>query len=262
MPGTDEEAEDALYLLADELAPEVRKQLWFDGGLRLLVSAEMNDSHELRALVERLLRFATETQGEHLIARVFGKAPVYPQVDVAITAGEATNVLTSLTMIFAVYAIWIAWRRRALGVAGRVRALVGGWVMVAPFVFSAGVMAMLMAALGVPLSMSTAPIADLAINAAGDFSVYFFSAFLAAFAHRRVIAEAVERTHVRESIVVFVDCLLNVISFSPLLLSGFKPVRELGWMMAAMLVSTLLGILCFVPSLLPATIRPEKEPRP
>ena len=261
MPGTDEEAEDALYLLADELPLEVRRQLWFDGGLRLLVSAEMNDSHALRALVDRLLRFANEEHGERLSARVFGKAPVYPQVDLAITAGEATNVLTSLTLIFGVYSLWIAWRRRALAIGDRVRVLVGGWVMIAPFVFSAGVMAILMAALGVPLSMSTAPIADLAINAAGDFSVYFFSAFLAAFAHRRVLAEAVERTHVRESIVVFVDCALNVIAFSPLLLSGFKPVRELGWMMAAMLVSTLLGILCFVPSLLPATIRPEKETR-
>ena len=259
MPASEQEAIDAFAMIEEALPLEIRRQLWFDGGIRLLVSAEMNDSHALRALVERILRFAAETHGDVLSAQVFGKAPVYPQVDRYITRGEGPNVLTSLLLIFAVYAAWIAWHGRRLEARRAFRFAVGGYVMVAPFMFSTGVMACLMAWRGVALSMSTAPIGDLAINAAGDFSVYFYAAFMSAYAYDRRLAAAVDRTCTRESIVVAVDCLLNAVSFSPLLFSRFKPVRELGWMMIAMLGATLVGLLIFLPSLLPATIRKETE---
>jgi predicted RND superfamily exporter protein len=259
MPATAEQAEDAFFLVEDELPREVRSQLWFDGGVRLLVSTQMNDSRELEALVERVLAYADARHGGLLSTTVFGKAPVYPEVDAYVTRGAAPNVFVSLAVIFAIYTAWIAWRARGLGIASRIRPWVGGWAMVSPFVFSAGVMAIVMATLGIPLSMSTASIGDLAINAAGDFSVFFVSAFLSAFAFRRELRRAIERTCTRESIVVAVDCLLNVVAFSPLMLSGFKPVRELGWMMAAMLISTLAGILCFLPAMLPSTVRPSNE---
>ncbi|MEA2627502.1 MAG: uncharacterized protein QOD06_3547 [Candidatus Binatota bacterium] len=257
IPSQPDRVRDAFAMIEEELPAEVRTQLWFDGGVRLLVSAEMNDSEALRALVERLLRFANERYGSVLSARVFGKAPVYPQVDAYVTRGEGPNVLLSLCMIFLIYAGWIAWRRRRSHVP--VRPFVGGYVMVSPFLFAAGVMAILMAWRGIPLSMSTAPIADLAINAAGDFSVYFFSAFLSAYSFGRILEDAIARTHARESIVVFVDCVLNSVSFSPLMFSRFEPVRELGWMMVVMLLAALVGLLCFVPSLLPATIAAEEE---
>ena len=56
------EVEDAFFLLEDGIDPEVNRQMWFSGGLRLVALAVMNDTVEFRMLIERVLRFAQEAR--------------------------------------------------------------------------------------------------------------------------------------------------------------------------------------------------------
>ncbi len=139
----------------------------------------------------------------------------------------------------------------------------GGLVMLLPFLFGVGMIGILLWALGAPLSMSTAPFADLAINASGDFSIYIAVMFLLGLSLGKKPPEAITFALVGRGMLVLTDLVLNIFAFSPLLLSQFQAVRELGSLMGIMLLTCAIGALVFVPSALPLAVKEntlQKEP--
>ena len=262
-PDTDMEVEDAFFLIEDGIDPEVNKQMWFSGGLRFAAGAVIDDSIAFRLLIERALVFAEETYPS-LTVSTFGKAPNYPQMDLYITSGEGPNIIVSLLTVLLFYAIWAALRKRNLRLANTClfRPLVCASIMVLPFLFGMGVIGILLWLADVPLSMSTAPFADLAINASGDFGIYLVMAFMLGLSHGKDPQAAIRYALLMEGVIVFTDFVLNLLAFLPLMASQFQPVRELGWLMVCMLVACAIGALIFVPAVLPLAVKDHARVEP
>ena len=185
------------------------------------------------------------------------RAPNYPQMDLYITSGEGPNIIVSLLTVLLFYAIWAALRKRNLRLANTClfRPFVCASIMVLPFLFGIGVIGILLWLSDVPLSMSTAPFADLAINASGDFGIYLVVAFMLGLSYGKDPKAAVGYALLMEGVIVFTDFVLNLLAFLPLMASQFQPVRELGWLMVCMLLACAIGALIFVPSVLPLAVK-------
>lgn len=139
------------------------------------------------------------------------------------------------------------------------RPILGAGIMVLPFLFGVGVVGILLWYLGIPLSLSTAPIADIAINTSADFSICIVVTMLLGLRSGQTSCGAVEHSLTTKGTVVFIDFLLHAIAFAPLLTSRFQPVRELGWLMDVMLFACTIGALLFVPSALPLAVKEQPD---
>jgi len=87
--------------------------------------------------------------------------------------------------------------------------------------------------LDIPLSLSTAPLVDLTINASGDFSIYVIAGVMLGLASGKNPTQAIVYALTVRGVVIFTDFLLNATAFAPLFTSQFQPVREMGWLMAS-----------------------------
>ncbi|MBI3801978.1 MAG: hypothetical protein HY268_34045 [Deltaproteobacteria bacterium] len=261
-PESPDEVDDTFFLLTEGMSAEVNHQMWFSGGLRLAGLTIVNDSTKARTLIERVLRFAQE-EYPSLKVSVFGKMIDYTQMDLYVTQGEAPNIAVSLIFVFISYLLWVIVRNRSLRLQHRavLRPMLGTGIMVLPFLFGVGVIGILLWYLGIPLSLSTAPIADIAINASADFSIYIVVALLLGLGLDYTAHTAVGYALTAKGTVVFTDFLLNAIAFAPLLTSRFQPVRELGWLMDFMLFTCTVGALIFVPSALPLAVAEQSASR-
>jgi len=257
LPETQEEVDDAFFLMESRLSPSVQRQLYFPRGMRISVSSGMEDSVELGNFCEAVLALAHKNFSE-LKVSTFNKVPLYPQVDHYVRQGKVSNVFFSQLGVALICGLLIFWRNRRLTEA-RLSPLWGGLMMSLPLFFATAVMGLLMWALEIPLDMATASIGALAINAATDFSLY-----LAMTYHRALKdlppQEALRKALRQEGRVIVADCLLNTFCFFPLVTSHFLPVRQLGWMMGVMLVACAVGTLVFMAVLLPhCVVRKEKS---
>lgn len=256
LPTEDMEVDDIFFLLdSSRLDPEVKRQMWYPGGIRVIASMVMDDSAELRSAIELILKLARE-EFPDLKVLTFGKIPVYPQMDLYISQGEAANILVGLSFTFGLYFLWLIWQGNGITYGGK---FLIAFFMLSPFLFAIGNMGILMWLFGIPLSMSTAPIFDLSINAASDFSPYIVWAYVAGIQMGKTPEQAVRYALMIMGGIVVADCVLNMVAFFPLWFSSFQPVREIGWIMWLMLGSCVVGALGFVPVLLPYAVRKEKE---
>lgn len=254
-PETADEVEDILrYTLPNGFSKELREWLWNSNGFRLCLFTNADDSVALRKLTERMLQYAA-TNYPLLSVDTIGKVPVFPQADYYIRIGVWPNIGYTLATLIAFYAGWLWWERRKLirsvNTIYTIRPFLGACVLTLPFPLGLGVMGMIMAWLGIGLSMATVPITDLAVNAGNDFSVYIAAAYLNALHRGKNPKEAALFAVVSAGIVVILDCALNMSGFAPLgFFSQFEPIRELGWMMVVMLAFCCLGAIFCVPAAL------------
>lgn len=240
------EVEDIFFSL-ETINPRLREWMYVDTGLRMSVSILMNESDKLGALIERIIQFA-ESYPEIKISG-FGTMQVYPRVDWYLNKGMPANTALSLTVLLIFYTGW------AITARAYINPLIAGCALILPFLFSAGVIAIVMWIGNIPLSMSTVPIGDLAINASCDFSIYPAKAFVMILLGGTTAIHASRLARRREGYVVALDCLFNALAFAPLLVSQFGPIRQIGWMIGVMLGAGLVGALAFVPSALTLAVR-------
>lgn len=248
-PEEQEVVTDIFYSL-EGLRDDLKEWLFVDSGIRFTVSILMNESDQLARLMEDILAFSKDYP--NLKVSGFGKMQVFPQVDKYINVGFPQDVGSSFATLFFFYTSWVfigwtAWRN-----VKRVtfNPLIAGFTLTLPFLFSAGVMAVLMWVLAIPLSMSTAPIFSLAINAGCDFSIYLAGAVMANFREENNSTQAIPRALESEGGIITLDCLFNSTVFLPLLLSQFGPIVQIGWMMIVMLITCVIAALVFIPSAL------------
>lgn len=113
--------------------------------------------------------------------------------------------------------------------------------------------------LEVPLSMSSAPITELTINAANDLGLILLAAY-ALQLHQSEPKDTLKKTLATTGKRVFIDCGLNCIAFLPLwVLSWFIPVQQVGWIMLLMLVSCAGASVCIMPKLLLLVTKQKKK---
>ena len=247
-PETLDEVQSAFFLIESRLSPAVQRQLYFPAGVRVAVSYGTDDTIELGRLCQDVLTLAQQ-EFPDLRVSAFNKVPLYPQVDRYVRQGKVMNVFSSQVGIAILCGGLVFWqnRRRQHQGLSSVRA---GLVMSVPLLFATAVMGLVMWWLNIPLDMATAPIGALAINAATDFSLYFVIAYqklLDDYSPDRALEKAIQQ----EGAIILTDCVLNTCCFLPLVVSGFLPVRQLGWMMGVMLTACAVATLIFMAALLP-----------
>lgn len=256
LPETAEEVMATFFLIEHQLAPSVQRQLYFPGGVRISVSYGTDDSVELGRLCEAVLARARKDFPD-LKVNAFNKVPLYPQVDKYVREGKVHNVFTSQVGVALICGLLIGWRNRQLTRA-RLSPVWGGLVMSLPLFCATPLMGLVMWVFQIPLDVATASIGALAINAATDFSLYLAMAYQTAL-QTASRDEALQRAVGQEGKVIVADCLLNSCCFLPLISSSFLPVRQLGWMMAVMLVTCGAATLVCMATLLPRCVRRKKE---
>ncbi|HIJ97326.1 MAG TPA: hypothetical protein HPP94_16645 [Desulfuromonadales bacterium] len=111
LPATRQQAHDALQTIEWDLGPQVKEQLWYDGGMVLFASSAMEDSVTTRTIHENVMALATR-DFPRLEVIPFGKLAIYPQADTYICLGKPLNVFSSQWIVFVICAVWVWWRNR------------------------------------------------------------------------------------------------------------------------------------------------------
>lgn len=253
-PETSQEAYDILeHLLANDLGPAVKQQLWYANGIVLYASLSADDSNAAGIFCDRLL--AQAANFPDLQVRAFGTFPLYARVDQYIRQGKPLNALSGLWIVVAIGAAWVGWRNRRGQLGGVLRPCRTGLVLSVPFVFASAVIAIVMMGLRVPLDHATACITALAINAAIDFSLYLVADFQDGLLAGQESSPAMLGALQQKGKVILLDIILNSICFLPLTFSHFLPVSRMGWLMIVMLLASGVGALIVLPALLPWCVR-------
>lgn len=237
----------------------LRDEMYNENGFRLSVFTPADSSRGFETLVSDVLALAQK----HTEIRVlpFGSLSQYPWVDNYIVLGKPWNVAVSQTVVITLYILWlyaqfgctIRGRRGASSAISFVSR--GGVVMSVPLFFASVAIILLMEATGTPLDIATACIGALAINAAGDFSVYMTATYYRHIADGVSHEEALLEAAKEDGGEVVGDALLNIINFLPLLLSVFPPIVRLGGVMVALLFFAVVGALVVMPALLHLTLQ-------
>ncbi|MFA4872178.1 MAG: MMPL family transporter, partial [Patescibacteria group bacterium] len=254
LPKNRQQVHDSLSMIADDLGPVLKSQLWFDGGLVVFASTAMEDSNELGQVIDGLLQTGQKDFSDLRVV-AFGKIPAYPQVDKYIRLGKPWNLINSQWLVIMVCAVWVFWRNRKI--QSRLK-LVGwrtGLVISVPFVFASSVIALVMMAFRVPLDQATACITALAINAAIDFSLYLVADYQTALLDGKNKTNSLNGAMLAKGRVILTDILLNSLCFAPLIVSNFIPVQHLGWIMVVMMLTCGFGSLILMPALLPWCVK-------
>jgi len=227
----------------------VRKQS-FDPliGYRVSVSTSDNSSSIWHEICQKIITIA-ENYPEIKVSG-FGNTFMYAKVPRYILNGTLWNILGDALVIFVVYALcssFIFWRKRKLSVGYAIKM---GVMATIPFLFASECLMVIMIIFKIPLDISTALIAPCALAAAIDFSIYFLDKFQELSLKGLNSQEALIQTTEKEGRIVLADCVSNQSLFSPLLTSGFSPVRQLGQMLVGMLFFSAIGALIIMPPLL------------
>jgi predicted RND superfamily exporter protein len=252
-PTSAEEIAAAFTLLESRLAPAVQRQLYFPQGVRVAVSYGFDDSVRLGRFCRAALDLA-QREFPELRVSAFNKVPLYPRVDHYVRWGKVWNVLWSQVGLTVIY--WgLLWQQNRGRLGVLLSPVRGGLAMALPLFVATAAIGLIMWRLHIPLDMATASIGALAINAAGDFSLYLAMTYQDALQHCAPV-EALQVALRSEGAIIVADCLLNTLCFFPLLFSHFLPVHHIGWIMGVMLVACAIGTLLVMAAILPHCARP------
>lgn len=247
-PTNNQEVSDAILITTD-LQDGIEQWVRSSQGIRITVFTVIDDSVQFRELLERIDAYAKE-KFPLMELTSFGKSIYFPRADQLITNGQGWNVLSSLGMLVVCYALLVGWIQNGKNQPYTLHLGSCGLVLALPFLFAVALNGERMWLFNIPLSMSSAPISELTINATGDFGMILVAAYVSNLKKRMEPQHAMYRALVVSGAVVLVDCLLNCIAFSPLWVSRFMPVREVAGTMQLMLIASAIGVIVLMPSLL------------
>lgn len=128
-------------------------------------------------------------------------------------------------------------------------------VMSVPFLFATAGMTVVMTVGGVRLDQANAAILACANNASSDFVIYFATFFLLMAMRTGQIETARHETARLKGEQVVEDVTINMICFATLLISRYLTIRQMGWMIPAMLGMCGFGALVIMPPFLPWTVK-------
>ncbi|MEK7173807.1 MAG: MMPL family transporter, partial [Patescibacteria group bacterium] len=152
-------------------------------------------------------------------------------------------------ILFACYAMEL-WRMNKTRSEWRVQPLGVAASLVAPFLFSTGCLGVVMWWLKIPLSMASAPTAELCVGSASDLGLFLVAAYILFLKTGRAPQNAMRDALRAEGVLLLMDCTLNSVAFAPLWVSSFTPVRQVGIMMVGMLYACGFAVVAFSAPLL------------
>ena len=233
LPESQEEADQILALTnLDDLRQVVNRD---QSRANVVVYTNLSASADLRALVDAVEGFAA-TLPPGLSAHATGTAILLNRTSDDIAAEQVLGLGRMILVLFAV--LCVLFRSVRVGLLSLVPNVV-------PIVLLFG----LMGATGVPLNVSTAMIAVIALGIAVDDTIHYLAAFADGLDRRGEPAAAVrDAIHAVGRPIVFTSIALAA-GFLVSCLSGFEPVRQFGALSAVTMLIALFADLVLTPAI-------------
>ena len=259
IPSNNEQVIDIFRLIESDTQPSLKEQLWFEKGIRTSLTINADNSNETGLITDSIIEMANKYK--NIRVYIFGKTALYSRFDNYIKIGKPWNVINSEWMIFTISTLWILFNNKKINnkIKKTLNPFISGIVMSIPFLFSASIMLITMMTFKIPLDIATATITALAINASVDFSIYLFAEYQRLIHQKENKNIALYFALQKEGTVVLQDTILNVICFTPLLISKFSPVNTVGWILSFMLITCCIGTIFLMASCLPACVAKENS---
>jgi predicted RND superfamily exporter protein len=126
----------------------------------------------------------------------------------------------------------------------------GGFFSMLPILFTIFMNFTLMRIFGVTLDVATAMIASMGVGIGIDYSIHFVSRYRVEYAKGLSVDEALHGTmHDTGKAIVF-NALAVAMGFLVLIFSNFKPIANVGWLVAATMVVSAVASLVILPALI------------
>lgn len=261
LPQTQPEAAAIFNTLDAGLERALAANLYFRGGVRMSLYTAIERSDLMSEYIEKVLHLARDEFPELSIS-TYGANALYPQWDTYIRYGKPLNVLSSQWVVVMMFMLRILVVNRRFRLSGTptINPLIGGLVAATPFVFSSSILVFLLAGTQTPLDAATASVTALAINAAIDFSIYIVDAIQKNLRSMESPLQAATEAVRQKGRVVLADMLLNGLCMTPLLISSFPSLRQVGMIMPVMVLSCAFGALVLLPSIMSIAVRGARRP--
>lgn len=207
-------------------------------------SISVRIADEVRDRYESMVR--SELEGTGIQYEFVGLLPTYNQLRKYITHGNLLGI--SLSGLVILVTVLLVFRNPGAAI-----------VSVIPISTAIGVVYSLMGFLGITLDTATVILSSIAIGIGVDDTIHFLKTFRTEIRSGHPIAEAMERTFQEAGRAIIYTTAALFLGFSVTLLSSFTPVVNLGLLIMGVMISTTLGALLLLPSVLMVTgIRIEK----
>jgi len=252
-PTKRQEVMDIFSIIAMDLDRRIVEQFWYEGGVRLTLMVDSEDSLLLFKQAKKTVELFDPDSYSFFKCLPFGRDHIYHQVDEYIRSGQLGNMANSSLIIFIGGLAWVIIRRGDLKNSGQkyfLNAPVTALAMVVPFVFACSCIVYLMAIFRIPLDQSMACFTPLAINAAVDFNLHFVDDFNQALTKGSGYKESLRVALCEKGKINIVDIVINAFCFSFLTFSNFPPIALLGWLLVVMMFACGFGALIIMPAIL------------
>lgn len=192
-----------------------------------------------------------------------GPSALFAETDRLIKVGEKSFIVGQLTSNWFWYMLLChlligRWKKRwCLGL--RLSAFRLALVASLPFAFATGGVVGLMWLAHVPFDLATAAILAMANSASNDMTMYYLARWIDWAKETGSTEVATNETVEEKGEQVATDCALNASCFSPLLLSNYGPIAQIGWLMPGMLGLCGLGLFKIMVPLMGWTVIKNKE---
>ena len=248
MPGSEGEAR-GLYAAAHAVVGPSELGRWIDEDhrrLRLTFMVTATDQEAQLRIYERLQDLAEAHLVPSSEVAFGGSALLWIAQNRYVAIGKLLNILAAMALVL-------------IFCAAAFRSVRRGAVTVAPLAVATVITFGIMGFAGIRLNMATAIITSLAVGIGVDFAIHYYSRLASEQAEGRTLHEATVRCARSAGKAICIDVASNVLGFAVFCLSGFAPIRHLGWLISLTMLTCAAGTLVLLPALAGLAKRKESE---
>lgn len=217
-------------------------------GIKILAPTRvMGDSVLFRKFGSQVKEIAKQDFPDLRITRG-GKNYLWGVQDELIGYGKPINVLTSTAWVILICAVWLFFSQK--GNAKKISPIYGGIIMALPLTFATAIIALAMIALKYPLNQANCVIMAMAIGISIDFSIHLVSSYKEKSKETQNNKTAIKLSLEEAGSCIIPDTLANSLGLTPLFISQFQPVSEIGIFAPLMIILSAIGAMMFLMAML------------
>ena len=188
-----------------------------------------------KEVTEKIKKLASETINQDL--GFSGVNTLYLEVNKLIVNGQIWNIISSAIMV-------------AILVGIMFKSLLIGSISILPLLIAIVFNFAIMALFNVHLDVATAIIANIAIGTGVDYTIHFLNGYTILRKKGETKEQAIINTGVRNGKAILINALSVAAGFLVLCLSNFKPLINVGWIIALTMITTSFLALTLIPTIL------------
>lgn len=217
-------------------------------GIKILAPTKvMGDSVLFREFGNQVKEIANKDFPDLKITRG-GKNYLWGVQDELIGYGKPINVLTSTAWVILICAVWLFLSQK--GNAKKISPIYGGIIMALPLTFATAIIALAMIILKYPLNQANCVIMAMAIGISIDFSIHLVSSYKEKSKEIQDNKTAIKLSLEEAGSCIIPDTLANSLGLTPLFISQFQPVSEIGVFAPLMIILSAIGAMMLLMAML------------